>query len=334
MDRRSFLTVSAAFLAGCGQLPSSDSTPTATETPTATPTATATPTDTPTETESPTATETETATDTPTETETPELSAREENAALAFDRAIEELNQAVYTYAGSEGGSLLDVSAAAGSFPRVPVIGDISDADDYIEDARASASERQQPRLAAIVEARRFLSLGVDTQSRVIAAFDEAERARDALDDEREGDIESAARDLRDERRRAVRSFQTIQEETSAENVSVIPAIPATDYEAKVGQFDAEIGGLESLADFFDRLREAVADLNDAQRFDRVESERNARTRAQEAAEAFETLATELDEFATELPDGGAAIGDLATDLADIAAAKAEEAREIEADNS
>jgi len=334
MDRRSFLTVSAAFLAGCGQLPSSDSTPTATETSTATPTATAAPTDTPTETESPTATETETATDTPTETETPELSAREENAALAFDRAIEELNQAVYTYAGSEDGSLLDVSAAAGSFPRVSIIGDISDADDYIEEARTSASERQQPRLAAVVEARQFLSLSVDTQSRVIAAFDESERARDAVDTEREGEIENAARDLRDERRRAVRPFQTIQDETSAENVSVVPAIPAADYEAKVGQFDAEIGGFESLADFFDRLREAVADLNDAQRFDRVESERNARTRAQDAAEAFETLATELDEFATGLSDGGAAIGDLATDLADIAAAKAEEAREIEADNS
>ncbi|WP_192918520.1 hypothetical protein [Salinigranum salinum] len=337
MDRRSFIALSAPLLAGCGQLPSTEtptSEPTATATPTETetPTETATATETPTETTTPT--ETATATETPTETETPELSDREQRAARALDRAISELNQAVATYTGSAEGSLLDVSAATNGFSRVAVIGDISDADDHIEAARRDASNRQQSRLTAVEDAREFLSLAAEAQSRVIAAFAETQRARDAVDTEQEGTIESAVRDLREERRRAERPFTTLREETSADTVSVLPRIDVSEYEDKVAQFDAEIGGLGSLADFLDRLREAVVDLNDAERFDRVENERNAREAARTAAEAFETLTTELREFASGLSENGAALEPVATDLADLAAAKAEKARNIEERNS
>ena len=333
MDRRSFIALSAAVLAGCGQQPSTDtSTPTATATDT--PTATATATSTPTATATDTPTETPTDTPTPTETETPELSEREEQAAQALSLAIRDLNEAVYTYAGSQGGSLLDVSAATESFPRIQVIGDISDADDYIEDARATASGRQQPRLAAVEDARQFLRICLQIQERVIAAYGEAERARDAVDSEQAGTIEAATGDLRNERRRAQPPFADIESETSAETVSVLPSIPAEEYEAKVAQFDAEIDGFGSLADFLDRLHDAVVDLNDAERFDRVERERTARERAQQAAEAFEALTTELDEFASNLTEAGAALEGISTDLVDIAEAKAEKAREIEEDNA
>ena len=321
MDRRSFLAASAVVFAGCGQQPSTE-TSTPTETATQAPTETAT--DTP----------TETATGTPTETETPELNDREQRAARALDRAITELTQAVATYAGASGDSVVDVSAATTSFSRVAVVAAISDADDHIERARTTASGRQQPRLAAVVDAREFLSLSTEVQRRVIAAFEELQRARDAVDDEQEGTIESATRELRSQRDRADDSLTDLVDGTSAETVSVVPAIPSADYEAKVAQFGAEIDGFGSLADFLNRLLAAVVDLNAAERFDRVESERMARERARQAAEAFEALTTELREFVSTLPEGGAALEAPSTDLADIAESKAAKARELEEDNS
>ena len=340
MNRRSLLALSAALFAGCGQTPIGD-TPTAqptTSTPTDRPTATATGTrtasPTPSPTETTTETETETETGTPTETATPELSEREQRAARALDRAIQELNQAVDTYTGSAGDSLLDVSASTDGFSRVAVIADISDADDPLEEARTSASRRQQSRLAAVEEARRFLSLAVGVQTRVIAAFDETVRGRDAVDDERERSIESAVQDLRQERNRAERTFTDLREETTVENVSVVPTIPTAEYEEKVAQFEAEIGGFGSLAEFLDRLLPAVETLQDAREYDDSGSEGRARDRAQEAAEAFETVATELREFASDLTDAGAALEGLATGLADVAATKAQRARRIEEANS
>lgn len=339
MNRRWFLAVSAAALAGCGQLPSSgtttpEATGTATDTATATasPDPTGTPTGTPTETETAIPTDTETAT--PTETETPELSDREERAAASIARAIRELNRAVATYAGNEGESLLDVSAATERFSRLAVIGDLTDADDDLEAAEDLASRRQQPRLAAVREARRFLGFAVETQSRTIAAFGAVERGRGAVADEQETTVDSAAADVEDERGAAERTLGRIESETSAANVSVVPAIPAADYDAKVAQFAAEIDGFASLADFLRRLRQAVGDLNDAERFDRGESERRARERARAAAEAFETLAGELRTFATDLPESGAALVGVSNGLADVADRKAEKAREIESENS
>lgn len=337
MDRRSVLAATVAFLAGCGQLPSTDtSTPTGTATDT--PTSTATPSRTPTESETamPTATEepTPTETETPTATETPELSEREERAAREFDRATSELSQAVSAYAGSAGDSLVDVNAASSGFSRPAVLNELSDADDHIEDARRLASSRQQSRLAAVETARLFLGLCIDVQPRLIAAFGDAQSARDAIDNQRETEIESATNELRAERQDAERTLDRIVSETDASRVAVVPAIPASDYEAKVDQFGAEVEGFASLADFFDRFRPAVVDLNDAERFDRAESERRAREEGQAAADAFEALSTDLQSFADDLSEAGASLDGLATDLADLAATKAEAALEIVEDNS
>lgn len=338
MDRRSVLAATVTILAGCGQLPSTDTSTPTTETATDAPTPTTTSTSSPTESETatPTATEepTPAETETPTATETPELSEREERAARELDRAISELSQAVSTYTGSAGDSLVDVSASSRGFSRPAVLRDLSDADDHIEDARRLASSRQQPRLQAVETARLFLRLCIDTQPSLIAAFGDAQSARDAVEDQREAEIESATRELRDERADAEQTLGRIVSETDASRVSVVPAIPASDYEAKVDQFDAEVGGFASLADFFDRLRPAVVDLNDAERFDRADRERRAREEAQAAADAFEALSTDLQSFADDLPEAGTSLEGLASDLADIATTKAEDARELVEDNS
>jgi hypothetical protein len=329
-----FLAASVFALAGCNQSPSTE-TATATDTDTATETAsTATPTATVEPTPSPTDTDTPTETAEPTETETPELSPREEQAAEAMDRAIRELTRAVNSYADQANGSLLDVSAASRSFTRITVLGDISDADDHISDARPRASERQRARLAGIEDARQFLRISVDVQTAVIEAYGDAQQGREALDEEQDGGIDTASGSLRDNQRRANQRLTTLTEETAAEPVSVVPALPTSEYEAKVSQFTAEVDGFASLADFFDRLEVAVVDLNDAERFDRVENESRARENAREAAEAFETLETELRTFVSNLSESGASLEGLSTDLADLAAAKAEKAREIEADNA
>ena len=335
MDRRSFVAAALLTVAGCGQSPTTE-TPTATGTATETPTQTATSTATETPTETATETPTQTATETPTETatETPELSQREERAATALTNATRELTQAIGTYVGEDNDSLVDVSAASESFDRIQVIGDISDADNHLETARDTASSRQQARLAGVEDAREFLRLSVDAQTALIETYGHVERGRDAVSDENADAVESAIRSLRDSRRRAERWFTRITEQTDAEPVSVVPALPVSEYEAKVGQFEAELAGFESLREFLDRLRAAVATLSDAKRFDRVDRERRAREEAQEAATAFESVASELQTFAADLSEAGAALEGISTELADVAAIKAETAREIEEDNS
>jgi uncharacterized phage infection (PIP) family protein YhgE len=331
MDRRSFVVAAVLALAGCGQSPATE---TSTETGTATATPTAAPTSTPTETPTDTPTETPTETPTDTPTETPELSQREQRAATALTNATRDLTQAIDAYVGEDGDSLADVSAASESFDRIRVISAISDADDHLETARDTASSRQQARLAGVEDAREFLRLSVDAQTALVEAYGEVERGRDGVDDEDADTVESAVRGLRDSRRSAETWITRITEQTDAEPVSAVPALPVSEYEAKVGQFEAELAGFESLGGFLDRLREAVATLNDAERFDRVEQERRARENAQEAATAFDSVASELRTFAADLSEGGAALEGISTELADIAEAKAETAREIEEDNS
>jgi hypothetical protein len=340
MDRRSVLAATATLLAGCGQLPSTDtSTPTSepgTATQSPSPTETETPTETTTETETPTetTTETETPTETATETETPELSEREERAAQELGRAVTELSQTVATYTGDADDSLVTVSAASRGFSRTAVLAELSDVDDHIEDARGLVSERQRPRLDAVETARRFLGLSTDTQPRLIAAFAAVGRARDAVAEQRESDLETATGDVREEREDAEDPFARIESETDAARVAVVPEIPESEYEAKVAQFGAEVDGFGTLADFLDRFLTAVDDLNDAERFDDGDRERRAREEGQAAADEFDALSAELQTFADGLSEAGASLEGPATDLADLAAEKAADAREIVEDNS
>lgn len=339
MDRRSLLATAAALLAGCGQLPSTDtSTPspgtgTATQAPSTT-TPPQSPTDEPVSSPTATATDEPTQTESPTETETPALSEREQRAERALRRAITELNRAVESYVGNEGDSLVDVDAATQAFSRPVVLSDLSDADDHITTARQLVSARQRPRLEAVENARRFLSLCIDTQPRLIAAFDLVETGREDIDNQREVALENTTRDLRAERRNAEQSLSRIEAETEASRVAVVPAIPEDDYDAKVAQFAAEVDGFGSLADFFDRFLPAVTALNDAERFDRVDRERRAREEGQAAADAFDTLATDLRAFAADLTDAGASLDAPATALADLAETKAADARELVEENS
>jgi hypothetical protein len=338
MDRRSVLAATATLLAGCGQLPSTEtSTPTSEPgTATQSPSTTETPTETATEAETPTetATETETPTETATETETPELSEREERAAQELGRAVTELSRTVATYTGDADDSLVTVSAASRGFSRTAVLAELSDVDDHIEDARGLVSERQRSRLDAVETARRFLGLSTDTQPRLIAAFAAVGRARDAVADQRESDLETATRDVREEREDAEGPFARIESETDAERVAVVPEIPESEYEAKVAQFGAEVDGFGTLADFLDRFLTAVDDLNDAERFDDGGRERRAREEGQAAADEFDALSSEVQTFADGLSEAGASLEGPATDLADLAAEKAADAREIVEDNS
>lgn len=337
MNRRAFLVSSLLLGAGCNQVPSID-----TSTPPGTGTATVAPEETPTQTPSPTAadtptetpTETETESPTPTETETPAYNDLEQRAALELDRALGDLRDAVAAYAGSQGDSILDVSAATRSFSRVSVISDLAEADDHLEVARTRASRRQQARLAAVEDARQFIRLCVDAQSAVIAAFGEVQRGQEGVEQEREDTIESARRALVEDRRTAETRLTRVLDETDPEPVSVLGAIPAEEYESKMDQFAAEISGFSSLETFFERFYDAVVELNAAQRYDNVDNEALARRSAQRAVEAFESLATDLDSFVSDLPEGGASLTDVSSALADIAREKAERAREIQSRNT
>ncbi|AUV84154.1 hypothetical protein C2R22_21485 (plasmid) [Salinigranum rubrum] len=81
-------------------------------------------------------------------------------------------------------------------------------------------------------------------------------------------------------------------------------------------------------------MREAIGELNDAQRFDRVDRERSARESAQRAVEDFERLSREIQTFLDNLSESGASLRELTNSLIEISENKRELASEILEQNS
>ncbi|WP_162562606.1 hypothetical protein [Salinigranum rubrum] len=240
----------------------------------------------------------------------------------------------MFIYAKTEGGSLLDISASTDTFPRVSVVQEISDAQGEISDAKPLVSDRQRPTFDQVITARKFLSYCTQIQTYIIEAYSQVVNGRDGVENEREGAIESAVVALEDNTEDATRFLTRIRSETTAEEVSIVPAIPAEDYTAKVAQFDAEISGFEALSGFLESMREAIGELNDAQRFDRVDRERSARESAQRAVEDFERLSREIQTFLDNLSESGASLRELTNSLIEISENKRELASEILEQNS
>lgn len=296
MRRRQVLVLLTGLVAGCGS--QSAETPTTTETTTATETPTAMSTATPT----PTATETPTATD----TATPGAAERAGNEAIA--EVERTLDAAIAVYSGSDGDSILSTDASTTGFRGGRIEDAVAEAEGELATARERAVTREQQRtVERLAVAIRFLELATELQVRLGSAYFTLGRVRSELDDEDGQRARDAINRMESIRRIAAPVLGEIRAETDAAGVSVVERIDTATYEAKVAQFDAELGTFGQLPSRLERLSRAVDRLA-AARLQEVNNNENAAETASRAVEeltpvraALQGVLDSLDEDAASL---------------------------------
>jgi hypothetical protein len=323
MQRRQVLALLAVpvtgLVAGCGsgggtETSTGTGTPTGTETQSPIPTATPTPT----ETETPTA----------TETATPGGPEREGNAAIA--EVQKTLDSVVATYGGADSDSLLGTDASSGAeFPSQRIDNALDEAEAELETARERVVTREQERtVERLAVTIRFLDLATQLQIALGNAFFALDRARVALDREEGDEARDDLQRMENERRVAAPILEQVRTETNAASVSVIDSIDAATYEAKVAQFDAEIGTMGRLRPHAEALSRAVDRLQTARQQDANNSDSAAET-ASRAADELESAAESLRTVLDGMSDDAASLRPITTRLVEMAATKAQAAREI-----
>jgi hypothetical protein len=317
MRRRQVLVLLTGLVAGCSSQQTGTETATETATGTATPTTTATATATPTAT--PTATE--------TETTTPGAAERAGNDAIA--EVEKTLDSVVATYGGPDSDSLLGTDASTADFRGRRVENSLAEAEDELATARERAVTRAQERtVERLAVAIRFLSLATDLQVALGNAYFALGRVRSQLDREEGSDARDDIRRMENERTIAVPILEEIRAETNAAGVSVISSVDTATYEAKVAQFDAEIGVFGRLRAPLERLSRAVGRLATARAQESNNPEGAADT-ASRAVDDFEAVLPTLRSILDGIGEDAASMRGVTEQLVTLTESKLADARAI-----
>ena len=185
--------------------------------------------------------------------------------------------------------------------------------------------ERTVERLAVTI---RFLDLATRIQIALNNAYFALDRARAELGREDGSEARDNLQRMANERTVAVPILDRLRNETDAASVSVIDRIDTATYEAKVAQFDAEIAAMGRVRSRAETLSRGVDRLQTARQQEANNSDSAAET-ASRAADELESVETALRSLLDELGDDAASLRPLTTRLAEMAAAKAQDAREI-----
>jgi hypothetical protein len=323
MQRRQVLALLAVSttgaVAGCGSGDGEPGTTAATATGTRTDTATATA----------TGTETPTETDTPTEAATPTPGGPERAGNEAIAEVEKTLNSAVATYGGPDSDSLLGVDASTTEFRSERVDNSLAEAGEELATARERAVTRDQERtVERLAVALRFLELATDVQIALGNAYFALTQARDDVQREEGADARDHLSTVGNERRIARPILEEIRAETDATAVSVLDTVDTATYETKVAQFGAELGAIGDVVPRTERLSRAVDRLRTA-RLQESNNSPDAADTASRAADELEAAEAALRDLLDGLSDDADSLRGITTRLAEIAAAKAADARDI-----
>lgn len=296
-------------VAGCsagddGALPTTDP---ATESATATPQAT------------------ETNTETGTATATPSEAVRAGNDAIT--EVEETLDAIVRQYAGAGSDDILDVDVTT-EFNSALLDNSLREATEEVEVARERAvTEAQRQTVERLAGAVRFFVLATEVQTKLTGAFFDVQRARRALDQEDATDVKDALRGIRVELTIVRDPFESLQSETSRVDFTVVERLSPETYDAKVAQFEAELGGLTSFRNALDGVENDVNRLLQA----RTEQENgeDPTESAEAAVEEFSARADRLTRIVANLPAAADALEPVVRDFVAIVRAKADLAREL-----
>ena len=318
MERRPFLALLTAAIAGCGSAGQSTptdgppDTPPPTETATETATATATPTAVETETEPP--------------TETPTTAEAEAQAAIGEVRST--LGAVLAQYRG-DGETILATDAAATDFDGRYVLTGVDEAERELATAReAAVTDEQERTVERLDTARQFLRTAAETQVRLVGAYN---RLRGARDDLAAVDPTAARDELQEmeiKRQIAGAPYATLVEETNAEATAALSGLDASTYRAKREQFDAEMAAFERLRDPLDDFAGAVSQLEAAVAFRRDDSPERAEDAAEKAAGRLDGVSSSLASVATSFDTPADSLVGVTQELSDLATRKAATTRE------
>lgn len=301
--------------------PSPAATPT--RTPTTRSTSTATPQDTDTPTEEPPEPTPE-ATETPTE--------RERRGAQQLAEAERALTNVVDTFTAGYGSELTDVTASSTEFLNSPLDYQLVLAraqEEYVEASNAAANRTQQTTADRMRGCWEFLRNAIRTQTEVITAYEELDRARDAFEGVESRAASDAIANFETVRGRADDRYRDVLEST-AEEASIITAISVSEYRGKVAQFEADIGIYTDLDDALAEFTEGIKWLGYAK--SEVDGEnRNVKRAIEQATEAENRLRSARRELSDLIDSAGAdtTLGPTLNDLRSVATAKIEEAEAV-----
>jgi hypothetical protein len=256
MQRRTYLALSAALLAGCGTGPSPE--PTTSTTP---------PTDTTTEattTEATTTEATTTETETP-ETETPETETPDPDAATAIDRAERRLVAAASEYAsyGGEGDdTFLDVTAATTNFETGDVDKELASAREALDEAAATATDEQTRTVTLLREAATFLEAATAAQFELQEGYEDYTTAWELVYFSQSA--ETRVDNVRRAHDAARPHLSRLESETTVESAGATAAYAPAAYEEKIAQIRAETRTYDLAVALFVPYEETLPDLDSA----------------------------------------------------------------------
>lgn len=272
---------------------------------------------------------TATRTATATTTATPSAAVREADEAIA---AVQNTFDAIVRqYAGSGSDDILDMTVTT-EFNSTLIDRSIEEAGEEIERARELAvTDAQVETVERLTVAHHFFDLAADIQSTLTAASFDLTNARRELDQEEPSDARDAVSGIGTETTIGRKVFTQLQAETTADAVAVVNRLDAATYEAKVAQFDAELGGLGRLRIRLDEFTDSINYLLQA----RKEAERgeDPTESANQAIERLVAVADRLEGFADGLSEAGAALEPVGRGFVTLAERKAEAARTIRDEN-
>lgn len=245
MDRRAFLATGVALLAGCGQQEPSAGSPTPTDTPTGTETSTQTATETATPTE----------TDTPTETATPTPDPRDQQLA----EVASLLSDAVDTYVENARplGNLTDATADV-SVSTNAVRSHLQDARDILNDLKdETLTDGQSKRLGQLRGTYWFLWWLPSSHSAVRKVRQDAVNSWSAMKNRDWFSAESRLDKISEHSSTAENELGKIDSDSAAKDMDGFDRLDQSEYEAKLEQFDSELGDGESMGGSLKNMVEA-----------------------------------------------------------------------------
>lgn len=275
-----------------------------TATETSVPTAEATP-ETATTTAEPTSSpeETPTQTEEPTETETPTAAERRGQQYLA--EAEVALTELLELYTGEYGSELTDVTASSTDIETsTRVLSEIAEAQDaYVDAQNAAANQEQRLRADRMAGCWEFLSNLIRTQSTIGTGYEQLETTYAEFEGNNPEQARSVINNLGTTQGRAQRQLQTIKDETTVEDASVIEAISPDEYQNKIAQLESDIGTyddlqgpLETFTEGINWLRIAEGEINSDNRdvSDAIDWAENAKELLEDAEQEVSSVRSDI----------------------------------------
>jgi exonuclease VII small subunit len=220
------------------------------------------------------------------------LTDREVRGLETLQNADRKVTAVVSAFTDGYGTELTDVTATSVDFLRSEYDVRLALAaaqKDYVKASRRAANAEQETRAAQLVACWQFLRHATGTQVAVVEAYEQLAGAlADFERDFHEGGV-NAADEIQTLLTAADRGLADIRAVSTADDTAAVSAISAEEYEAKVAQFEADVGAYHDLDGAVREFAEGIKWLRRAKAYDSG-GDRNVQKARDAAEDARNTL--------------------------------------------